>query len=310
MTADIPSKLTSSAALLLATALCGCGRPTAATTSTPPVDPSGYLAPPTLTLAAGLADGSATLAGHAPAGAVVSLHAPDGAAFSDMANPGGDWSINLPPADAPRMFAFGATMAGRDVHGEGAVLVLPSQETPALLVRAGYGAAPIGHEGDDEGGGKAPDDKTPDQKDGALRLTAVDIDGGGGGAVSGYAAPGATVRFLLDGQPVGGGQGDASGRFVLLDLNTRVPFAHGVHRVTVESLGRAVETEVAVAEPDPGSGLFQAGRQGPAWRVDWRLPAGGAQTTLVFDPPLRPGPAPAPSSPPTPSPASAQAATR
>ncbi len=261
---------------------------------------------------------------------MVSLHAPDGVAFSDKANPGGDWSINLPPADAPRMFAFGATMAGRDVHGEGAALVLPSQETPALLVRAGYGAAPIGGAADDQeaedkaGKDRAPDDKTADQKGGALMLTAVDIDGGGGGAVSGYAAPGATVRFLLDGQPVGGGQGDASGRFVLLDLNTRVPFARGVHRITVESRGRAVETEVAVAEPDPGAGVFQAERQGSAWRVDWRLPAGGAQTTLVFDPPLRPGPAPPPAAassspptpspsnpgPPSPSPASARAATR
>jgi hypothetical protein len=302
--------------LLLATALCGCGRPTAEATSVPPVDPTGYLAPPTLTRASGLADGSATLAGHAPAGAVVSLHAPDGAAFSDTANPGGDWSINLPPADAPRMFAFGASMAGRDVHGEGAVLVLPSQETPALLVRAGYGAAPIGGaadaKGDDAKGDddRGDDDKTADQKGGALMLTAVDIDGGGGGAVSGYATPRATVRFLLDGQPVGGGQGDASGRFVLLDLNTRVPFAHGAHRVRVESQGRAVETEVAVAEPDPGAGVFQAGRQGPAWRVSWRLPAGGAQTTLVFDPPLRPGSAPP--SPPTaaPAPAPAQAATQ
>ena len=260
-------------ALLPGAALGGCGRPASQAGPASGVDPAGYVAPPTLTQATGLADGGATLSGHGPAGAVVRLRAPDGASYSDITSAGGVWSISLPPTDAPRMFAFDAEARGRMLHGDGAVLVLPSQDTPALLLRSGFGAVPI-----EQGATRRGD---------PLTLATLEYDGGGGGSVSGFAAPGASVRFFIDGQPVGGGQGDVTGRFALLDLNAHEPLGLGPRLVRIESRGQAVEVKASVTQPDPGPSIFHAARDGDLWRVDWRLPAGGAQTTIVFDPPLK-----------------------
>jgi hypothetical protein len=247
--------------------LAGCERRSEAATAAAE-DPSGYLAPPTVTQAARDGRGGVTLAGRAPEDAEVRLRDPSGEAFSATAGPGGVWSIALPSAQEPRMFAFEAELSGRILHGEGALLVLPPPAVPALLARAGYGALPIGSDGR------------------AQQILAVDYDGGGGGAVSGVAAPGAAVRLMLDGQPVGSGQADGAGRYAALGLNARKPFAPGPHRVRVETPAGPAEASLAVSPPAlPGARAFHAEREGAAWRVDWRLPGGGVQTTLVLDPP-------------------------
>jgi hypothetical protein len=254
------------AALLVAGFLLGCERRTEGAAAEAS-DPAGYLAPPTATQAVRDAAGGTTLAGQAPVDAEVRLRDPSAQAFSATAGADGAWSIALPPAASPRMFAVEAELSGRIVHGEGAFLVLPPPGAPALLTRAGYGALPIAAEA------RAPS------------ILAIDYDGGGGGSASGVAAPGASVRLLLDGQTVGGGQADGAGRFAVLDLNARKPFAPGPHRVRVETAAGAAEAAVRVSPPDlPPGRVFEAERDGPGWRVDWRIPGGGVQTTLALDP--------------------------
>jgi hypothetical protein len=248
--------------------MAGCHAPAADPSAAKTVDPASYVTPPVLTQAAGLADGGATLSGRAPPDAEVLLRSPTGDSFSAEAGPDGAWSIGLPPAEAPRMFAFEATVSRRVVHGEGAILVLPSQEAPAALLRAGDGALPIGH------------------GDGRLRIAALDYDDGGGGSVSGFAKPGSAVRFMLDGQPAGGGEADSRGEFSLLDLSVRMPFSVGPHTIRLDQGGESLVMQVAVKPAKLGQDAFRAARDGDAWRIDWRVPGGGAQTTLVFDPPI------------------------
>ena len=260
-------------ALLLggaAAALVGLGacRPpdgqAAATPAAP--DASGYLEPPVMTGAVREADGRVTLSGHAPADAEVRLMDPGGGAFSATATSGGDWSIQLAASPQPRMFAFEGEVSGRVLHGEGAVLVLPAPGPEAVLMRAGYGAVPVGPGG------------------GPFRIEAIDYDGSGGVAVSGVAPPRAMLRFVLDGAPAGAGQADDKGRFTVLDMNTRTPMGRGDHTVRIESQTAAVHGPLTVAAPaDLSDRAFAATRELDGWRIDWRIPGGGTQSTLVFD---------------------------
>ncbi len=164
------------------------------------------------------------------------------------------------------MFAFEGELSGRIVHADGAVLALPPPGPAAVLMRAGYGAAPIG-------------------TGGAPRLSAIDYDGAGG-SVSGVAAPRAPVRLVLDGRPVGAGQADDGGRFSVLDLAARAPFGPGPHTVRIESPAGALQGKLVVSPSElPDDAPFRARREADRWRVDWRIPGGGVQTTLVFDVP-------------------------
>ncbi len=231
-----------------------------------PADPAGYLPPPTLLAATRDASGGLAFSGEAPASTEVRLRDPAGAAFSATANDDGNWSMQLPPSDAPRMFAFEGEISGRVLHGEGAIIALPAPAPVAVLARACYGALTIG------------------ASPGPLRIVAVDYDGAGGGSVSGVAAARSPVRLVLDGQPVGIGQADDQGRFAVLDVNARKPFGQGAHIVRVEGPSSAVQGQLTVSRAkDLGGDVFRAVREASAWRTDWRIPGGGVQTTLVFD---------------------------
>ena len=260
---------------LLALSLAACHKPAGPAAEGAAPDLSGYLAPPMLTAAVHDADGGATFSGHAPPDAEVRLREPGGAAFSATANDDGDWSMQLPPPDTPRMFAFEGELSGRLLHGEGAIIALPPPAPAAVLARGGYGALPIG---------VAPVSAGPP------RIMAVDYDGAGGGSVSGVTAARAPVRVLLDGQAVGAGQSDGQGRFAVLDLSVsaldpraRKLFTPGPHTIRIEGPSGAVQGQLTVAHARPLDGeAFRTVREGGAWRTDWRTPGGGVQTTLVF----------------------------
>ncbi len=259
-------------------ALAGChGAPTEHAPAKAVEDPSGYLSPPTLTAAARDEAGGVTLMGAAPPKTEVRLRDPDGSAYSATADDDGVWETHLSPSIAPRMFAFDGELSGRLLHGEGAILALPAPGPPIVLTRAGYGAYPIV---------QAP----PPPVGGPVRILAIDYDGAGGGSVSGLAAPGAPVRFVLDGVAVGVGEADAHGRFTVMDLNVGAPFHPGPHAIRIESRSVAVEGDLTVTPPAQlGDAPFLANRQAGAWRIDWLVPGGGQQTTVVFDlPPASP----------------------
>lgn len=257
-------------AIMLAT-LSGCSGHDGAT-AVSPSDPSGYLPSPTVTKALRLPDGGVALSGVGPGDAEIRLLQPSGPAYAATAGADGTWSVRLDRSNVPRMFALEGEASGRVVHADGAVATLPAPAAAAVLARPGFGSLRV------------------DARLGILRIACIDYDGGGGGAVSGATAPHAPVRLLLDEVPVGAGVADDEGRFTLLDMDARRPLSMGPHVLRVETrIGgqtAGVEGRWTFGPPvDPGAAVFKASRVDAAWRIDWRIPGGGVQTTIVFDTP-------------------------
>ena len=254
------------AAMAAATLAPACARrPVAAAAAGARADPD-FLAPPSVTRAERDGVGGVRLAGRAAPGAQVALRSPQGDHEEATAGADGAWAIVLPGADAPRAFALSAAENGRTVRAEGAVLVSPAPDAPAVLLRGGAPAWPVAAPG------------------AGLRWVSADMDAGGGAAVSGFAPPGASVRLSIDGVASGAGQADAAGRFGVLWLGT--PVTDGPHAVGVAtpSQGRTLTLGFG-----PGAALdgapVRVAREAQGWRVAWAPPGGGGQTTLVLDAP-------------------------
>ena len=247
-----------------ALALCACGE-RGHPGHGPEDQARAYLPPPTVSAAERAPDGAVRLAGQAPANAVVRLRAPDGGAASAQAAGDGRWSLVLPPATAPRLYAIQAELPNRMVRGEGALAVMPSPGPPALTLQAGFAGVPAGQ-----------------GQPGRLQLTTFDYDGGGA-AVGGFAPPLSRVRLTVDGGLVGVTNADAQGRFAVLAVERNV--APGPHRIRVETPdGLSLEEPVELAETVlPPDRPFAAAQAPGGWLISWRLPGGGAQSSLVFD---------------------------
>ncbi len=210
------------------------------------------------------------LMGSAAPDARVELMAPEGDRMTAQATPAGVWRLTLPAVTRPRMFALAAwvkagSSAARPVHSEGALILLPHAGLPALLVRAGAGALVF-----------AAQTVRP-------TLDALDYDPGGFSAAAGRARPGASVRLMMDGALAGVGQADAGGRYSILAANRRLPF--GPHAALVQSADGQDEQHFMISPPGPT--LIPAYKVDPTpagWRLEWAIPGGGVQTTLVFIP--------------------------
>lgn len=253
--------------MLLGLAACGpASEPEKATTEAAvPPEEAGYVAPPAL-VNADRSQGRVRIGGVAPPGAEIRLASPDGTLLRALAAADGRWSLSLPEPTSPVMFAFSAVSAQRTIRSEGAVLSTPSPGPPALLLRAGFGAQPLGS-GQDQ-----------------PVILAVDYDGSGGAAVAGLARARSAVRLSLDGAPAGFGQTDQAGRFAVIATNRTL--APGPRRIEVETPeGRAQVAVTASAPRALGASAYRAERVGAAWRIDWAPPGGGVQTSIVFDPP-------------------------
>jgi hypothetical protein len=139
----------------------------------------------------------------------------------------------------------------------------------ALMLRPGHGALPVGR-----GAGGAP------------RILSIDVASDGAAAVSGFAQPSARAVTLVDGAPpaedvvVGQGATDAEGRFAIILAAPLTPGPHAIVVNTPDGVARA-SVEVA-ATADPGERGFAAAPHGGGWRISWRLPRGGVQTTYVL----------------------------
>jgi hypothetical protein len=255
------------AALLVGVVVLGaCGQRRPASSAQPAASAGGYLAAPTLTTAGREADGGVHLIGQAPPDARIALRSPDGSRFEAHSGPTGAWSLDIPAAPAPRLFAFEAATASQTVRGEGAMAVMPDPGVPALILRAGYAAAPSG--------------KPPS----GLQLVSFDCDGGGA-AAGGFAPPGSPVRMSIDGAIVGLSKADAQGRFAILAIDPRRGVPAGRHTLRIDTpQSLAIERQIEVKAPDIAPDkAFDASRIDGGWTLSWRLPGGGAQSSMVFD---------------------------
>ncbi len=266
--------------LLACASLCGCG-PQVHGAASGGVDSArrtaggdsgaeaGYTPPPRL-VSVIHSPIAVTLIGTAAPDARVELMSPEGETMTAHANPAGAWRLTLPAMTRPRMFALAArlnasTLPARLVHSEGALILIPQGGPPALLVRAGAGALVFA----------APVVRPS--------LDALDYDPGGFSAVAGRARPGASVRLMMDGQLAGVGQADAGGRYSILAANRRLPF--GGHTALVQSIDGQDERRFTIDPPGPTlTTPYKVDPMADGWRLEWAIPGGGIQTTLVFIP--------------------------
>ena len=254
------------AATGVALALTACGpapRPAQSGAPAAADDQAGYAQPPRILSAQRNGD-EVLIDGVAQAGSRLRLQSPDGEAFGATVGADGAWSMPAPAAAGPRLYAVGEDVGGRVLRADGVLAVLPSGR-PAALLRAGVGALVL------------------DRAMGAVRLGAVDYDAGGWAFVTGMASPGAAVRLRVDDAGPTMVKADARGRFDLeLKPADLPPGAHSLQAVSGDQIATA---NIAVSAAGPISDApFAAARQGAAWRIDWRTPGGGVQTSLILDP--------------------------
>ena len=283
-----PAAVASAALFLLACgSLCGCGPGAPTAPSAPGGDAgpalrsasggddeaeAGYLPPPRL-VSVSRTPTAETLIGSAAHDARVELMAPEGETMSVRASHTGAWRLTLPAVSQPRMFALVARVnepgphapksGDRLVDSEGALILLPRSGPPALLVRAGAGALVF-----------AARTVRP-------TIDAVDYDPGGFSAVAGRARPGVSVRLMMDGALAGVGEADAAGRYSILAANRRLSL--GGHTALVQSADGQDDHRFTIIPPGPTlTSPYKVDPMPDGWRLEWVLPDGGVQTTLVF----------------------------
>ena len=208
-------------------------------------------------------DGLVTVSGRATPDAIVRLSAPEGQSWGMTAGGDGQWSFAVPVGATPRMLSLTAEKAGRSVHVDGAVVLLPAPDTPVIIARPGYGAHPIG------------------LQSARPVIVSLDYDGGGGGIVSGVARAGSVVRLSIDGLDAGGVRTDNQGRFVAPAI--KQPLKPGQRLIRVENADGAAQIQTAVEPTGRLDGVYAARRQADGWRLDWRAGAQAVQSTVIFD---------------------------
>jgi hypothetical protein len=253
-------------ALAVLASCAACGRApdvaaNAANTAASASAEADYQPAPEVTAASLAKGGQIDLAGDAAPGAAVRLASPGGAAQFATADAEGRWTLSLPASPTPRLFSLSMSLGGPLVQAMGYIFVAPDGRVARL--REGGGAEAL-----------APG------RHGLIPLT-LDSDAKRAAALSGLAAPGDTVTLRVDGVERGTAAADKTGRFTL-SLNE--PLDPGVHAFDLTSNAGEAQIQVTVDAPAAlAKGPFASGRQGRAWRVDWTMPGGGEQTTLVFD---------------------------
>ncbi len=222
---------------------------------------ASYLAPPAAASARVGPDGTLAVTGVAPPGSLVEIMSPEGEQAHVRADRRGGWSSHLAGSAQPHLYAISATLQGRTVHAEGALITAPGAATPAVMVRAGDAAYPL----------------RPDR---ATGIASVDYDPSGFIAGAGFAPPHAQLTLAVDGAPAAVGQADGAGRYALLAANRRL--AMGAHRLQVRAPAAAPERQVTLEPPVALAAPYQAWPGPDGWRVEWGLNGGGVQTTLIL----------------------------
>jgi len=249
--------------LPLVLAACGPDHPSAPSSAPSPAPAqsavAGYIQPPGVTAAA-VADGQVALSGVAAPGARVRLATPEGAARFATADASGRWSLTAPVASQTRIFGLSMNVQGRQVQGQGYVLL--TRAGRCVLLRAGSGAVVLGAAG-------------------PARITALDFDAEGGAMVSGLAPANKALSARGGGRAAASGRADPTGRFSIA-LNQ--PLDPGPQRIVVTGDGFSVAAGLEVTPAAPVTrGAFRASPVDGGLRVDWLTPGGGLQSTVILD---------------------------
>lgn len=225
-----------------------------------PTAETRYLPAPAVSAAVPVADG-VRLSGLAAPGARVMLGTPTGETLSAVADDKGGWTVTAPTPDTVVLYGLFMLAGQRKVNAEG-YLVLTSDGRAAEL-RSGGGARVLAAES------RAP------------RILAIDFDRDGGAVVSGIGTPGADLSLRIDRNAGGTAMVSDQGRFSVVLMR---PLPQGEHEFEISGEGGEDRARVVTRAADPlGEAVFRATPLGGGWRIDWRTPGGGVQTTLITD---------------------------
>jgi hypothetical protein len=277
-----PTRLQAGASTLLGTAgalvvasilalalLAGCGEKETAVNvaGDDQAAPAGDYRPAPELLGGGvLGDGSVQLFGSATPGAVVRLRSPDGAQQFATADARGVWRFTLAASPQPRLLGLSMSDKGQIVQAVSFLFLSPDGMVARLKAGGGTQAAAPSKPG--------------------LAALALDYDNQRAATLSGASGPHETVTVRVDGVERGQATADSTGRFVLpLPL-----LPAGAHEFDLMGATQEVHFSASIDAPAALSqAQYAATRAGQGWRVDWRTPGGGGQTTLILGP-SAPGP--------------------
>lgn len=219
----------------------------------------GYASAPIVTAVSQSGPGTVIVTGTAlPDGRVRFLYGQR--AIGVTADAKGRFNAELPAAPQGSVYDLSMEDAGRLMHAEGRLFVPPGQPAKAVLLRPGTPSLPVSAQG--------------------LGIAVVDFDSAGAISVTGRAGPNASLNVIVNeevrAQPVA----DANGQFTAM---TQVPppgdSQEAVH-LAVQAGDTSWRREIMVSKAAGNGDHVTPIPEG--WRVDWKLPGGGMQTTLVF----------------------------
>lgn len=223
-------------------------------------DAPAYTAPPVADRVLAGEAGQVTAEGRAGPDERVRVIQMDGTAHGVTADGAGNFSISVPAASAAdRLFNLSVDRSGQSVSSDGWLFSPMAAPSRAVMLRIGGASLPVGP---------------------APLLAVVDMDAGGGVALSGRADPGTTVHVTVDGEAMGTAQADQGGRWFVVLTSTVTP---GLHRLVASAGDQQMARDVMLV-PQHGEGPLEASPVDGAVRIAWALPGGGSQTTWILLP--------------------------
>ncbi len=244
---------------VLSLGACDAGKPKADDDGEAALRKAGYTPAPQITGVQQNGPSGFVITGQAdPDGRVRFLYGQQ-RAIGVTADSKGRFRAELPAGPMGGLYDLSIEDTGRLLHAEGRLFIPPMHPTKAVLMRTGSPSQSLFNEGE--------------------ALAVMDYDGAGAAAFSGRVAPRTQVNIILNGEIRARVTSDDKG-FYSATGQMNAPSANPAI-VTVGLQAGAIQANHQVPVSLPAD-ADRVTAQGEGWRVDWALPGGGIQTTLVF----------------------------
>ncbi len=172
----------------------------------------------------------------------------------------GRFTAALPLTPQGGLYDVSMDDGGRLVEAEGRLFVPQGAPQKAVVLRAGSPSSPV--YGD------------------ASPISVMDFDPTGALVVTGKVAPKTVVTLSVDGQGMTTATSDGKGLYYM-QVHVAPPAEGAVMSLSVEAAGVTTQHTLPFPPADArASDRITAVPDG--WRVDWVVPGGGVQTTVVF----------------------------